>query len=153
MKLRGATVVAVAALGLASTACQARRAVVVVSEPPGAEVRIDETAVGRTPLTVPFEYGGTRSLTLRRPGRATQFRMVDLSGPWYGYFPFDLVSDLLLGWAWEDVHRVEVTLPREDERVSEADVQALLARAESLRRAGPDGPRNRGDAEGSEDER
>jgi len=130
-----------AALALAATACQVRHELIVVSEPPGAEVRLDEKAVGRTPITIPYEHGGTRGLTLYRPGRATQFRRVDLHSPWYATFPLDFVSELMFGWAWSDVHRIEVTLPREDVRVTADDVEALLTRAESLRRAGPDGPR------------
>ena len=134
----------VALLGLL-TACQAQRELVVVSEPPGAEVRLDERAIGTTPLRVSYEHEGTRSLTLHRPGRATQFRLVELNGPWFAAFPLDLVTELGFGWAWKDVERIEVTLPREDERVTKADIDALLTRAESLRRAGPDGPRSRPD--------
>lgn len=121
--------------------CQVHRALDIATDPPGAEVRIDDKAVGTTPLLVPFEHYGTRRLTFYKQGYLTKSEVVQIRPAWYAHFPFDAVSEGLFGWAWDDVRRFEVSLVPETERLSQEDIEGLLERAEVLRSAGPSGPR------------
>jgi hypothetical protein len=126
-------------IGFAS--CAARRELAVISDPPGALVRIDEKIVGTTPYEERFQAYGTRRITLYRDGYRTSSRLVKLKPPWHGRFPLDIVSEVLVPVGWRDRHVVTVTLEPESGRVTEPDLQAVLKRAASLRLAGPEGPR------------
>lgn len=120
--------------------CRAERRLLVDTEPQGAEVRLDDEIVGTTPLDLRFEHYGDRRLTLYRGGYRTHAEVLELDSPWYFVFPLDLVTEVLLPFGWKDIHRVEVPLVPESGTVTPPDLEAVLRRAESLRRAGPTGP-------------
>ncbi len=113
------------------------------SVPSGAQCRIDGELLGRTPVELDFSYYGTRRVTLYLEGYLTESRVVALEPPWYGYFPFDIVSEVLLPVGWKDRHEVQVVLQPGADTISEPDLTSVLKRAESLRRAGPEGPLER----------
>jgi len=124
----------------ASTSCRTQREFVFESQPPGAQVRLDGELVGRTPLTLPFEAYGIRRVTILRKGYRSYSEDWAIDTPWYSQFPLDYFSEILLPFGWEDIHRLEVVLEPYTGEVHEPDFQAVLRRAESLRRGGPDGP-------------
>ena len=66
---------------------------------------------------------------------------MDLDAPWYGRFPADIVSEVLLPVGWRDRREVRVTLEAQSGAVSAPDFEKVLENAESLRLAGPEGPR------------
>ncbi len=128
-------------LSLALTAgCQADRRIRVVSRPSGAQVYFDDVEVGTTPLEIPFRYYGTRRLTLEKDGFRRESTVFELESPWYAFFPIDVFSELLNPVPYKDYHDFTFVLARESGEVAEPDLQALLRRAERLRRAGPLGP-------------
>jgi hypothetical protein len=133
---------ALGALALAAglSACAAQRELVILSEPAGAQVRLDNQIVGWTPYTTTFEAYGTRRVTVYREGFRSESLLVDLVPPWYGRFPFDLFSEVLIPVGWHDRHIVGIHLLREGGEVTEPDLEALLEQAETLRRATPEGP-------------
>ena len=139
------------AAALLCQACQVERVFDIASEPDGAEVRIDDTVVGYTPERVPFDHYGTRRFTFYKEGSLTTSAVHNLRAPWYAHFPFDVVSEVLLGWAWSDVRRIEAQLPSERGRMTQVDIEGLLQRAESLRRAGPSGPRGSASAQAADE--
>jgi hypothetical protein len=120
--------------------CRARRELVFESEPPGAQVRLDGEIVGRTPLVVPFESYGVRHVSIQHEGHRGHAEDWELVAPWYSHFPLDYFSEVLLPFGWRDVHRMEVVLEPWSGEVPEEDFEAVLERAESLRRGGPAGP-------------
>jgi hypothetical protein len=138
---RTAAPIALALGALALGACQNQRLLRVSSEPSQAEVRLDGVRVGTTPCDVPFQHYGIRRLTLYREDHRTYSRVIEISPPWYGRFPLDLVTEVLFPWGWDDVHRVHARLVPGQSVLLEPDFPAVLERAENLRRAGPDGPR------------
>lgn len=133
-----------AALGacgtLALAGCRAQRSLQVTSDPVECEVRVDGERVGVTPLVLPFDHYGTRRVTLYRTGYRTYSRLVELTPPWYGRFPFDLVFEVLVPLGWHDVHQVHAKLQPGVAVLLEPDLQDIIERAEGLRRAGPEGP-------------
>lgn len=128
------------AAALASS-CAARRELVITSDPPGALIRLDDTVVGTTPFQMRFDAYGTRRITLYREGYRTASRVVALEPPWYGRFPLDIVSEVLLPFGWRDTHSEDFPLEPESGQVTVPDLNAVLLRAESLRLAEPTGPR------------
>ena len=135
-----ARAVALCVLACFASACAVRRELVILSKPAGAQVRLDDQIVGWTPYTTSFEAYGTRRVTLYREGYRSDSRLVELHPPWYGRFPFDVFSEILIPVGWHDRHVVEISLEKESGAVTEPDLEAVLDRAEALRMATPEGP-------------
>lgn len=121
-------------------ACAAHRELVVLSDPPGASVRLDQKMVGETPYRTEFEAFGTRRVTLYRDGYRTWSGPVKLVEPWYASFPFDFFTEVLFPFGWSYKKELHVTLEPEGGAVTQPDLQKVLDRAEVLRKAGPEGP-------------
>ena len=124
----------------ASAGCAAQRTLSVVSDPPGATLRIDDRIVGPTPYTEKFSEYGTRRITLYKAGYHSRSEVVELRAPWYATFPIDLVSEILLPFGWKDPHLVKLQLEAVKGEVTMPDLTPVLERAQALRLAGPDGP-------------
>ncbi len=86
------------------------RELIVISEPPGADVYLDGEPVGRTPYSGRFEHYGTRRLVLRKEGYKARVEVVRLEVPWYQYFPLDVFTDLLCPLAIYDTHEFSYRL-------------------------------------------
>jgi PEGA domain-containing protein len=113
---------------------------IITSDPPGAETRLDEQIVGRTPLTLKFVHYGQRRITLYLDGYLSHSAVHDIRPPWYARFPFDLFSEVLIPLGWKDVRRFHTVLEPGTGAIPVPDLVGVLQRAESLRRAGPEGP-------------
>ena len=135
-----APILYLACLAAALSSCAVRRELVVVSDPPGAILQLDEVIVGTTPYQRSFEDYGTRRVTLQRSGFRTRSELIDVRPPWYSYFPLDLVSEVLLPFGWKDRQEFRFKLEPEVGRTAEPDLEPVHERAERLRRAGPEGP-------------
>jgi hypothetical protein len=135
-----ARLAAVLALALALAGCRAERTLRVTSDPPGAEVWIDDSPHGTTPVDVQFEHYGTRRVTFRKPDYGTASLLVELEAPWFARFPIDLVSEVLLPVGWKDHHSVHAVLRAGAGGLDVPLLRSVLDRAEVLRRAGPRGP-------------
>ena len=133
---------AVSVLLAAVAGCRTERTLLITSEPPGAEVRLDGEAIGATPVQHEFLYYGKRRVTLRCDGHCTHSEEVELKGPWYGRFPFDIVSEVLIPIGWKDRRHLHVELIPGDQVVAPPELRSVLERADALRRAGPEGPRD-----------
>jgi hypothetical protein len=133
---RRALLAAALLASLACASCAARRTLRVASDPPGSSVTLDGHVV-----EIPFEHYGHRRLTVSHPGYRSWTDSVHLRTPWYQIFPFDLVTEVLLPFGWSHSPGRHVTLEpglAPDER---PNLRTALERAEALRRAGPEGPR------------
>ena len=130
------------ALALLAPACRAQRYLQITSAPPGAEVRLDDEAVGITPVRVPFEHYGTRRLTFHLAGYRTASRRVHLRPKWYARFPLDIVTEVLLPFGLKVRRRVHQELVPGEEVMSLPSLRSVIERANALRHAGPEGPRD-----------
>ena len=141
---RTASTLAAALLAaLTTSACAVHRELVIVSEPAGAAVRLDQQMVGYTPYRAEFESFGTRRVTLYRQGYRTWSDSIPIEAPWYALFPFDLFSEVLLPFGWSYTKSIAVTLEPESGPVTTPDLEKVLEQAELLRKAGPEGPRRK----------
>ncbi|QDU83669.1 PEGA domain protein [Planctomycetes bacterium Pla163] len=131
----------VGGLALAATGCAAERTLIFTSDPPGAQVRLDDEMVGTTPVEVPFLHYGTRRVTYYLEEHRTRSFLVEVKAPWYGRFPIDLISEILIPVGWKDRKRVHTVLEPSDRPTDVPTQRSVFDRAEVLRRAGPNGPR------------
>jgi hypothetical protein len=121
-------VAAVLVAALATTGC-VRRRLTVRSQPPGAQVFVDDQEIGTTPCSSSFVYYGTRKITLIKDGYRTETLYQKLNPPWYQIPPLDFVSDNLLVREQRDERIVDVQMVPQ-EIVPQA---RLLERASALR--------------------
>lgn len=121
--------------------CRSSRVLKITSDPPGAEVRLDDRLMGTTPLEVPFLHYGTRRVTFYLEDHLTTSRIVDLEPEWYSAFPADYLSEVIVpvGTTYEKALHAE--LEHGSGGIGDADLKSVLLRAESLRHAGPSGPK------------
>jgi PEGA domain-containing protein len=123
-------------------ACRTHRYLEITSEPPGAEVRLDDEAVGFTPVRVPFEYYGTRRVTFYLPGYRTQSEQIRLKPPWYFRFPLDIITEVFLPLGLTDRRVYHQDLVQGEEVMSLPSLRSVIERANVLRQSGPEGPRH-----------
>jgi len=131
-----------AILTLTLVGCRTQRYLEITSSPSGAEVRLDDRAVGRTPLRIPFEHYGTRRLTFYLAGYRTQSKRIRLSTPWYLRFPLDILTEALLPFGLTDRRVYHQDLVQGEAVMSLPSLRSVIERANVLRQAGPEGPRN-----------
>lgn len=117
---------ATAALVCALAGCVERR-IFITSDPPGADVTLNDLAVGRTPLEVDFVYFGKYDIRVAKPGYETL-----LTSGWVNMKPHDLPGLDLVAEALPHRFRTHAqwhfTL-----REASTDPDELIARAAALR--------------------
>jgi len=105
------------------------RKLLIRSNPPGALVYVDEFEVGKTPITVDYEYYATRNIRLVKDGHETIVDTVSVPPPWYEYPGIDFFSENIVPARITDARVLEYKLPPKIIVPSDQ----LLSRAESLR--------------------
>lgn len=119
---------ALAALALAAAGC-VRREILITTEPTGASALLDQTPAGTTPCTIPFTFYGKRELVLEKDRFERKRAELDISPPFYQWFPLDFLSEHLLPVTLTDRHEFHFPLsPIDAENPHE-----VLKRAEEFR--------------------
>src|SRR5262249_22546058 len=77
---------------LLETGC-VRRRLTIRSNPPGAQVFVDNQEIGTTPCSASFVYYGTRSITVMKDGYRTEKIFQKLNPPWYEIPPLDFFNE------------------------------------------------------------
>jgi hypothetical protein len=107
------------------------RTLEVKSTPAGATVYLDDQAVGETPLTMGFDFYGTRAIRVAKEGYHPHQGEVELSAPWYEWFPLDFISEILWPGTIRDRHDVAVELRKiEPGPIDAAATTEFAARAQ-----------------------
>ena len=122
-------IVLILALSLLQVGC-VRRRMTVLSNPPGATVSLDGKEIGRTPFSTNFDFYGKREFRLVKDGYETKTVLLPVRAPWYQWFPFDFVSEVLLPGKLTDSKTYEFDM----QPVVITPMPELLSRAEELRR-------------------
>jgi len=99
------------------------------TNPPGAQVFVDDQEIGITPCSASYIYYGTRKVTVMKDGYRTETRFQKFYPPWYEIPPLDFVTENLLPNEVRDERFVDVELVV-DQLVPP---QKLVERAQSLR--------------------
>src|SRR5262245_31624759 len=94
--------VAMCSAGL--TGCVERR-FVVLTDPPGAYLLVDNEPRGYTPQDDPYIYYGNRRFTIYKDGYQTLQVDQKITMPWYQYFPLDFFFENI--WPFRIVDRRE----------------------------------------------
>jgi hypothetical protein len=116
------------AVCLPATGCLRRR-LTVRTNPPGAQVFVDDQEIGTTPCSASFVYYGTRKVTVMKDGYKTETVFQKLNAPWYEFPGLDFVSENLYPREIRDERIVDIELSPEQI----VPQQKLLDRAQSLR--------------------
>jgi hypothetical protein len=119
-------------LALLSQAGCVERFLAIHSDPPGAAVYLDGEKVGTTPCEVTYTWYGTRDLILELRGYTLIRQQVVLNPPWWQIIPLDFITDIVIPFTIRD--RMAVSYTMETAPVSREEVDAVLQRAEELRK-------------------
>jgi hypothetical protein len=135
-----------AVLAAALGGCVERK-MMIRSDPPGALITLDGADTGlTTPAEIPFDFGGTRSVTLTAPGRRVLETTAKLHDPWFTYFPLDVGAEFLWPGTIHDVQTFDYALeeyaPLDRSLVPELKkrLDEVKLRAAGYRAAGAEGP-------------
>jgi hypothetical protein len=90
-------------LVLAPAAGCVRRQLTIRTDPPGAQVFVNDQLKGQSPVTYDFTWYGWHRITLRKDGYARLDDRRKLKAPVYLWVPFDLVMELM-PFAVRDTH-------------------------------------------------
>ena len=85
---------AVLALAGATAGCVERR-MTIRSNPPGAQVYVDDYEIGTAPVSTSYTYYGTRKIRLVKDGYETLTVYQPMPAPWYGWPGIDFFSENL----------------------------------------------------------
>jgi hypothetical protein len=109
-----------------------RRRMTICTNPPGAQVYIDDYPIGTTPISANYTYYGKRKIRLVRDGYETMTILQPVSTPWYEIPPLDFVSENLVPVEIQDRRTFSYQLTPQ----AVVPTQQLVDRAEQLRRGG-----------------
>jgi hypothetical protein len=126
--LRPLALALVAAQAICASGC-VRRRLTVRTNPPGAQVFVDDQEIGTTPCSSAFVYYGTRKITIMKDGYRTETVFQKIPPPWYQIPPLDFVSENIVPREIRDERVVDVQLVPQELMPQ----QKLLDRAAALR--------------------
>jgi hypothetical protein len=135
------------AASLAIAGCVERK-MMIRSDPPGALITVDgEDSELKTPAEIPFDFGGTRAITLTAPGHKVLDTTAKLEDPWFTYFPLDVFAEFLYPGTIRDTQVFDYKLqpwsaavsPDEISRLKQK-ISDLKLRAAEYRAGGAEGP-------------
>jgi len=111
------------------------RVLSIKTDPPGAQVSLDDRRVGATPCDVPFIWYGQRRMAVGMHGYQGVQEIVVLDPPWWQYLVLDFLTDVVLPFTLTDRREVSYVLKRAE--VSPQELEEVKERASELReRAG-----------------
>jgi hypothetical protein len=118
-----------ASAGVLALAGCVQRTLTITTRPSGALVMLNDQEVGRTPVTVNFEWYGDYDVICRLEQYETLKTHARVDAPWYEWPPFDFVAEVLWPRTVYDRHYHQFSLvPKEY-----PTPQELLERADRLR--------------------
>ncbi|NQU21700.1 MAG: PEGA domain-containing protein, partial [Candidatus Nealsonbacteria bacterium] len=107
-----------------------RRRMTIRTNPPGAQVYVDDYELGPTPISADFTYYGDRKIRLVKDGYETATFLQPVPAPWYQVPPLDFFSENLVPGEIRDQRTFNYQLSPQRVVPSEE----LLQRGEDLRR-------------------
>ncbi len=114
-----------------------RRTITVTSQPAGALVYLNDEEVGRTPVTVPFQFYGSYDVRLEKAGYEPLWTIGEARAPWWETPGVDLLAEAVPGarsevrWHYALVSAPDVS----DDATAAEDRERLLRAAAQTRQA------------------
>jgi HEAT repeat protein len=111
-----------------------RRSIVIETDPPSADVWINERWVGKTPLTYEFITHGRYKFRLAKSGFRDLVAREMVRAPFYQWIPFDFFFEILWPFSLEDRHLFRYTLipmPPDERLGPSPSFETLLADLQS----------------------
>ncbi len=96
---------------LASQVGCVRRRMTITSNPPGANVYVDERWIGVTPVSTDYIYYGTRNIQVVHDGAESVKEKHRFDPPWYQYPVIDFFAENLWPFEVRDERLLEFNLP------------------------------------------
>ncbi len=122
-------------LAVCTTGGCVERRLTVRTNPPGAQLYVDNYEIGTTPVSTAFVYYGTREIRLVKDGYETLVIKQPIPAPWYEYLPFDFITENVVPGHIRDERVVTYQL----RPAAQVPQDQLLGRAEALRQNGKAG--------------
>ena len=116
---------------VASVAGCVERRMTIRSNPPGAQVYVDDYEIGTTPVSTEYIYYGTRKIRLVKDGYETLTVYQPMPPPWYDWPGVDFFSENV----WPHKIRDERSFEYQMQPLVTVPTDELRARAEQLRSA------------------
>ncbi|MBK6939494.1 MAG: PEGA domain-containing protein [Planctomycetes bacterium] len=118
---------------LALPAC-VERTLTIVTVPDAADVYLDGRFAGKSPVTLPFSYYGTREIVVRKPGYRVERHLETMTAPHFQQPPWDLYYETLTSNLYVDAWTFPYVLtPQTEADVSEEAVRQKMLEAKELR--------------------
>ncbi|MEE9583914.1 MAG: PEGA domain-containing protein [Candidatus Brocadiales bacterium] len=115
------------------------RTLTIKTNPPGAQVFVDDELIGESPVEMEFTYYGTRKITIEKrdsDGRLAYERetvYARVSPPYYQRFPLDFVAEVIVPVDIKDRHVLRFDLRKKKFKPMEEEKDRLLREADELR--------------------
>jgi hypothetical protein len=90
-----------------SSGCVDRR-FVIESDPPNANVYVNNKLIGATPVDAQFTYYGKYRFVFDRDGYQRLTVDEDIRTPWYEWFPLEFIAENLLPFTIRDIHYIGI---------------------------------------------
>ena len=103
------------------------------TNPPGAQVYVDNYEIGRTPVSTDFVYYGKRSIRLVKDGYETMTVPQWIGPPWYQLPGIDLLVETFTPWEIRDERQFNYEMTP----LAVVPSETLLTRAQELRQNAP----------------
>ncbi|UCG48616.1 MAG: PEGA domain-containing protein [Phycisphaerales bacterium] len=94
-KCRFLTLTSLALAAVASLCGCVERRLTINTRPQGALVLLNDEEIGRSPVTVTFNWYGDYAVRATREGFQTLNTHRELKAPWYDQFPFDFFAQIV----------------------------------------------------------
>lgn len=117
------------AIAVVCSGCVQRR-MTIRSNPPGAQVYVDNYEIGRTPVSTDFIYYGKRKIRLVKDGYETLTIDQSVSAKWYQIPDLDFFAENVVPWEVRDERNFDYQM----QPLLVVPSETLLSRAEELRR-------------------
>lgn len=125
---------------IAAAGCAVDRRLRIATQPAGADVFVDGRSLGSAPVEYVFTHYGVRRIRVEHAGFQPLEQVFEIDAPWYGAFPFDLFSEVLIPLWREDHRELSVALQpkgvggEDSEELAMKREAAAVLRAKALRR-------------------
>lgn len=130
---RGCSLVAFGCIFASLGGCLERK-LMIMSDPPGATVWVNDVEVGRTPVQADFKYYGKYDVRLRKEGFENVATSAAADAPWYEFVGPDLIAEAAPAKIETAVKWTFTLQPALEQTQSKDELQTgLLQRATAVR--------------------